>query len=178
MSPVCIISPRDEKSVTVSTLWCNFYIWSSTFSWHLLHFLYLRSVATPFVAILIFAHLLCIQFPSVLHNIVFANVFLPQMPHRSSLIDGFTLICQILLAIIFVFNWFTFMPLLSSALFQLWNFSCCFAMVFAINTRTLEDNISCNILSLISCIKTSITMVGNSVDKALMYSNVFFKLFR
>ena len=83
-----------------------------------LHFLNLRSIASVFVTLLIFAHLPCIKFPQYLHNTAFNIVFPPQMPHESLLLDGFTVTCPILVTVTFLFIRFTFRPLLSSALFQ------------------------------------------------------------
>ena len=59
--------------------------------------LHLRSIAREFVTLLVFAHHPCIQYPQDLHNTTFAIVFLPQMPHVNFLLDGFIVICLILL---------------------------------------------------------------------------------
>ena len=80
----------------------------------------------------------------------FAIVFLPQMPHGSFLLDGFILMCPILLTITFVFTRFAFRTLLSSALFQVLNIFCCPAIVRAIKTKSSACNISCNVPSFIS----------------------------
>ena len=97
--------------------------------------------------LLVIACLSCIKFPQDLHNTAFDIVFLP---HGSFLLDGFSVICHILLTITFVFTRFTFSPLSTGALIQLLYFSCSSAMVFAIKTMSSTYNISCNVPTFIS----------------------------
>ena len=131
--PEFILLPRYENPVTVYASSCNF-SFCSTFLWCPLHFLHLIYIASLLVTRLIFAYVPCIQFPLDLHNAACTIVFLPQMPHGSFWLDGFTVAGPILLTMTFVFTRFTFRPLLLSALFQLWNISCSSAMVSTTKT--------------------------------------------
>ena len=116
---------------------------------------------------LLFSHLPCIQFPQHLHNTACDIVFLPQMPYGSFLQYGFTVTCQILLTITFVFIRFTFRPLLSSSLSNHKNFLLfCHAPLYQDFIQYFY-NIFCNMPSFISFVTTSARMAITVVIKLI-----------
>ena len=119
--------------------------------------IYCKSITYPF-------NLPCIQFPQELHNTAFNIVFLPQMPHGSFLLAGFTVTCPNLLTI-------TCPNLLTITRFykihfQAFILKCTFPnIIFLSSIKTISSayNISCHVPTFISI--TSITMANNSGDK-------------
>ena len=132
---------------------------------HHLYFLHPKSITRVFVTLLIFAQIPCIQFPHDFQNTEFAIVFLPQMLHGSFMLDGYILICPILLSITFVFTRFTFRPILSSALFQVSNYFCSFTMISAIRTKSSAYSNSCNVPSIYLVCNNTNHNGNNSGDK-------------